>query len=93
MLFSQLQQVPGTGPEFVVIDRTVQEVGGAGFERLQTELALFIHGNDDYRHLGKVRLRAQAPRELRAVHAGHLEISNDQVGRVALHAFQCGVRI
>ncbi len=82
LLLTQLEQVPRPGDEFLMIDRALQEVGGAGLQRLQAEAALLVDGDDDDGNLGGPVELAEAADELRAVHAGHLVVGDDEIGRV-----------
>ena len=93
MLFAQLEQIARARLELVVVDRAAQKIGGAGLQRPQAELALLVDGDDDDGHFGKVRLRAEPAGELRAVHVGHLEIGDDEIGGVGLEPHQRGLRI
>ena len=47
LLLAQLQQVARAGEELLVVDRTVEKIGSAGFEGAQTEFALLVNRDDD----------------------------------------------
>src|SRR3974390_3767852 len=71
-----------------MVDRAVEEMGGAGLEGLQPEFAFLVNGNDDNGDFNAVRLRAEPADELRAVHNRHLEVGDDQVRRIMLEPGQ-----
>ena len=76
------QKIARADAEFVMIDRAQQEVGGARLERLQTQLAVLGRGHGDDRHFGTARERAEAADELDAVELRHLDVGDDEVGRL-----------
>ena len=47
LMLAQGQQIARTRDEFVVIDRRIQKIRGAGIEGLQAEASLFVDGYDD----------------------------------------------
>jgi hypothetical protein len=78
----QLEQVGAAGAGLVLVERLDQKIGGAGFERLVTHLAVVDHRDDDDRHVDAVRQRAQLLDELDAVELGQLVVGEDDVGAV-----------
>ena len=54
-MLAQAQEIARPGQKFVMIDRRIEEVGRAGFERLETEGALLEDGDDDDRDVARPR--------------------------------------
>ena len=88
LLMPQLQQIARPRDEFLMVDRAVEEIGGAGLQGTQPEFALFVDGDDDHRHFGELRPLAEAADEFGAVHRRHLEIGDDEIGRMRLEPGQ-----
>ena len=84
LLLAQLQQITRACDEFLVIDRAMEKIGGPGLERAQPEFTFFVDRDDDHGNLAAIGLCAEAADKFCAVHGRHLEIGDDQIGRVAL---------
>ena len=82
LLLAQLEQVAGPRHEFVMINGTMQKVGGACFQRLEPEASLLVDRQHDDRDFGGPGQFAEATDELRAVEMRHLEIGDDEVRRI-----------
>ena len=67
-----------------MVDRAVEKIGSAGLERAQPEFAFLVDRDDDDGSLGAIGLRAKPADEFRAVHHRHLEVGDNQIGRVVL---------
>ena len=88
LMLAQGQQIARTRDEFVVIDRRIQKIRGAGIEGLQAEASLFVDGYDDDGNLGAVLHCPKTPDELGAVEMRHFIIGDDEIGRVVLQPVQ-----
>ena len=88
LLMPKLEQVPRAADELLVTDGRLHEIGCAGLEGVETKAAILVGREHDDRNIGHIRQLPQAPREIGSVHAGHLEVRDDEVGRVGLRPFQ-----
>ena len=68
-------------------ERLPDEVVGAHLEAEQLVDLLVLGGQEDDRQVGFL---AQAPQELHAVHAGHLDVEDGEVGRGVAQAVERG---
>src|SRR6478672_8490585 len=66
-------------------ERFADEIVGAHLEPEQLVDLLVLGGEEDHRH---VRLLAQSPQSLHAVHARHLDVENGEVGRGCLETVE-----
>ncbi len=51
----EFQKVTGPGHEFLMINRALQEIGCARFQRAHSEAAFFVNRDDNDRYIGKTR--------------------------------------
>jgi hypothetical protein len=67
--------------------------GALGDEAIRGERAgrrhLTVCAVDDDRHRRQARVSAHAPRDLPAIHAGHVEVEHDQVGWALAEPCEC----
>jgi hypothetical protein len=82
LLAAHGQEIARADAELVMIDRAQQEIGGARLERLVAEVAILIGGDDHHRDVGAGGRRAEAADELGAVEIRHLEVGDDEIGRL-----------
>ena len=82
LMAAQREQIARAGDEFVMIDRRIQEVGGAGLERAQAVGALLVDRDDDDGNIGSALGGAQGADEIGAVHLRHFVVSYDEIGGI-----------
>ncbi len=71
-----------------MVDRRVEEIRCAAFQRPQAQFALIANGDHHDRHAGRMRQPAKARDEFLAVHLRHIVIGDDEVRPVAPQPFQ-----
>ena len=76
-----LEGVADRDEDPVGVERLVDEVEGAAADGLRAGRAGAVPGDHDDRH---VRHRLEPLQHVEAVHAGHLDVEEDEVGRLAL---------
>jgi hypothetical protein len=85
---SYLEKVACPGDEFLVVDRRLNKVGGAGFQSFETEGAVIVGGNDDDRHVHPVGEGPDLLGEGRAGHLRHLVVGDDEIRNLRTDPFQ-----
>ena len=88
LLAPQGQEIARAHAEFVVIDRALQEIGGARGERFQAQRAVRRCRKRHDRHLGAARQGAEMADERDPAEPGQLEVGDEQIGRRALGGSQ-----
>ena len=89
---AQFQQVCAAGTRLVFVQRFDQEVGGAGFERVITDLAVVDHGDHNHRHVHAMRQRTQLLDQLDAVELWQLVVGEYDVDAVVAGELECAGR-
>ncbi len=82
LLVAHLEEISRPRGEFVMVDWTLQEVGGAGFQGLEPEFPVLVDGHDDDRQVDKRRQFPDSANEFRSVHLRHLVVADDEIRRV-----------
>ena len=78
-VIGQSEQRADAGRELEAVNGVGEEVVGAGDDRLLSRLLALFRGQDDDRDEFELRLAAYAIDQCQPVHAGHVQIDEDQV--------------
>ncbi len=81
------EQGADPGQERLLVERLREEVVGAGLDRPHANLRV-VRGQHHDRQERRSLVLAQPPAHLEPVHAGHLDVEQDEVGLARLHPLQ-----
>ena len=79
------QQIPHPNRELGTVDRLAQKLLGAGLEAAHPGVAIVERSDHDHGNVLGGGVRLDGFGQLVAVHPGHHDVEQDQVGRLALH--------
>ena len=89
----QAERRPDAGDQLHAFDRLGHEVVGAGFQSAHPILGLIEGGDHDHRQQPAARTRLYPAADLIAVHARHLDVEKDEVGRLCPYLLERGFAV
>ena len=87
---AQFEQIACTGKEFFVIDRVIENIGRAGFQRTIDVLAVAMRRHDHDRQDSAVSVFPDMSYHHVGVHLRHAKIGDDEVRRKVSNSFERG---